>query len=405
MIYVCDAIMGAGKSSAAMWHMNHADGRFVYLTPYLSEVERVIKTCADRDFKQPAGNDDGFGGKTRDFYKLLYDGENIASTHAMFGRVDPETVRAVKDFNYDLILDEVYDVLQGTSIYGRDIDIAILAGLVTVDENGLLQWTDDEYSGKAFTWLREETHKMKIIRTNDGSGITVLFPPEIFDAFRDVYILTYMFDSSLMRCYFDMCGIKYERAWPKWVDDHYELSLEPQPNPEYTKDLINRVHIVEDEKLNEVGNKRTALSATWYEQSGVNGDRLHRLRKNLRTVQRRCGSGNYKNFMWCCFKDYKDMIRDCGTKHGFVPVGTRATNAYADKTDIAYLVNVFVNPFLKNAIKSNGAEVDEDGYALSELIQWVWRSAIRNGKDITLYIPSSRMRGLLKGWLADLANQ
>lgn len=403
MIYVCDAIMGAGKSSAAIWHMNHADGRFVYLTPYLSEVGRVVESCKERNFRQPVSLDAGTGGKTQDFYRLLYAGENIASTHAMFGRVDPETIRSIKSFNYDLILDEVYNVLQGTTTRRRDINDAIKSGCLSVEDNGMLAWVDKEYDGTAFSFLRREIHRMKIMRMPNGDGLTVLFPPEIFDAFRDVYIMTYMFESSLMRCYFDMCGIEYTYVWPKKADDHYELSFEPQPDPPYTRELIDRVHIVEEAKLNDVGKGKTALSVSWYEREGMNGDGVNRLRKNLRTFLRRCGSSDYHNLMWCCFKDFRDYVRDNGTKSGFVPVGTRATNAYAAKTDVAYLVNVFFNPYLKSAIQSNGVDVDEDGYALSELIQWVWRSAIRNGKEITVYIPSERMRELLKNWLYELA--
>ena len=43
--------------------------------------------------------------------------------------------------------------------------------------------------------------------------------------------------------------------------------------------------------------------------------------------------------------------------------------------------------------------MDQDGYALSEMLQWIWRSAIRDGKEINLYIPSKRMRTLLTDWI------
>ena len=42
---------------------------------------------------------------------------------------------------------------------------------------------------------------------------------------------------------------------------------------------------------------------------------------------------------------------------------------------------------------------NEDIWALSELIQWLFRSAIREEKEVNLYMPSSRMRSLLKDWL------
>ena len=43
--------------------------------------------------------------------------------------------------------------------------------------------------------------------------------------------------------------------------------------------------------------------------------------------------------------------------------------------------------------------MDEDAYALSVMVQWIWRSAIRDGDEIYLYIPSSRMRTLLLDWI------
>ena len=48
--------------------------------------------------------------------------------------------------------------------------------------------------------------------------------------------------------------------------------------------------------------------------------------------------------------------------------------------------------------------MEENEYALGEMIQWIWRSAIRDGKEIWIYVPSRRMRELLKQWLIDLSS-
>ena len=48
-----------------------------------------------------------------------------------------------------------------------------------------------------------------------------------------------------------------------------------------------------------------------------------------------------------------------------------------------------------------GFPVKEDVFALSEMVQWIWRSAIREGNPINIYVPSSRMRSLLQRWLND----
>ena len=45
--------------------------------------------------------------------------------------------------------------------------------------------------------------------------------------------------------------------------------------------------------------------------------------------------------------------------------------------------------------------MDQSLYSLSEMVQFIWRSRIRNGEPIDLYVPSKRMRELLIAWLND----
>lgn len=52
-----------------------------------------------------------------------------------------------------------------------------------------------------------------------------------------------------------------------------------------------------------------------------------------------------------------------------------------------------------NFFKQRGINIDEDLYGLSEMIQWIWRSRIRKGENINIYIPSMRMRNLLNAWM------
>ena len=42
---------------------------------------------------------------------------------------------------------------------------------------------------------------------------------------------------------------------------------------------------------------------------------------------------------------------------------------------------------------------DDDQFALSEMVQWLWRTRIRNDQPIDVYILSSRMQKLLSSWL------
>ena len=49
--------------------------------------------------------------------------------------------------------------------------------------------------------------------------------------------------------------------------------------------------------------------------------------------------------------------------------------------------------------KKSVSEISEDQFALSELLQFIFNSAIREGNEIWVYIPSIRMRMLLKRWI------
>ena len=66
---------------------------------------------------------------------------------------------------------------------------------------------------------------------------------------------------------------------------------------------------------------------------------------------------------------------------------------------LIYSVNVFLNPYIVKYFSRKGVRLNEENYALSQLLQWIWRSAIRNNEEINIYIPSSRMRLLLKAYL------
>ena len=103
--------------------------------------------------------------------------------------------------------------------------------------------------------------------------------------------------------------------------------------------------------------------------------------------------------MWTTFSTYENQLSGDGYKKGFLACNARATNAYRNKTTLAYTINYYLNPIITNYFTQCGVRVEQDALALSELIQWVFRSAIRDGNPITIYIPSNRMRTLFLNWL------
>ena len=104
--------------------------------------------------------------------------------------------------------------------------------------------------------------------------------------------------------------------------------------------------------------------------------------------------------MWTCFKSDIKALKDKNlTEKYWTPINARSTNSYKDRTLLCYPVNRFTNPFINKFFAKKNLELNQDLYALSEMIQWIWRSGIREMQDITIYIPSQRMRTLLKQFL------
>ena len=98
---------------------------------------------------------------------------------------------------------------------------------------------------------------------------------------------------------------------------------------------------------------------------------------------------------------YKDKLIDSRGRYrkNFLQISARATNEYRKCTDLAYMANRFADPNITKFFARKDITIDIDKFALSEMLQWIWRSAIRDGRAINVYIPSYRMRDLLLSWI------
>lgn len=408
-VTVVDSIMGSGKTTATIQMINRTDDdtHFLYITPYLDEVKRVIDKCSHKRFKQPQNRN---GSKMEDVRRLINKGENIVSTHALFKNFNQETIELAYINNYILIMDEVADVVDiyadkiTDGIENRTITSAdvknILDNYATVDPvTQLMVWTDDSYPDNGIFGDIKKLCKLESLTVYNDTLFLWLFPIKVFQAFKKVYILTYLFDSQIQKYYYDLFNIKYDKlAAKQHIGTGYkfiEYSEEKQNinNINY-KELIN---IVDNDKMNMIGEFEHTLSSNWY--SKASKETLGKLKKNMLNFFMNISKTKSNQNIWTTFKDYKTTLSGKGYTKGFVPLNARATNVYRECTSVAYTVNRYVNPNIKFFFKSRDIEVNEDEYALSEMLQFIWRSAIRENKSITVYVPSKRMRVLLQDWI------
>ena len=402
--YIVDAICGAGKTTAVINMINESDEeqKYLYITPFLDEVKRIKESCPQKHFKTPKFENGGT--KLDSIKKLLAKGENIVSTHALFQKFDNAVMEIIRLNNYTLVMDEVAQVVDDFPITQYDYDNLTNTYVDIEEDTKQLVWRKEykDYKGEFDNYKRLCELGSLVHYGGEKKLMVWLFPIKCFNAFDNIYILTYMFKSQLQSWYYDYYGLPYEFLS---VDgnslDTYHL-IEYDDNKNYIKyDYSKLIHILDSEKMNRIGELDYSLSSTWYERN-INEDIIIKnLKNNMVNYFKNICPGISKDNIWTTFKEYQYKLKGQGYSKGFIPVNSRATNEYKDRFNIAYPVNRFLNPYVKNFFTSNNIEINENGWALSEMLQFIWRSAIRDGKEINVYIPSKRMRNLLKAWIEE----
>lgn len=419
MIYVVDMAMGGGKTSAAITFMNeHPDGRYLYVTPFLDETERVVNACSKLKFEAPSDKIPQYGHRKRNHLRALVNQHrNIAMTHALFLMIDDYTAESIAENGYTIIIDEVIDVFEKLNESEQDISMLF--------ESGYIQKCggDDEceyfvpspkaegYSG-AFTKFFEHAQYGQIVRTSgweDGRRIRYGFwqvNRNLFTLSDRIFILTYMFDGMPMKGFLDSGGLQYKYIGTRKCEDGQYRFCEHGEMPEYLGHVSKMVHVCEKKSINSIGNDEAALSSNWTKR-GLHDGRIDIVAKHMHTYFRRHIPQHITSAqqLWSVFKGKNDEVlkevRSYKPGGQFLEFNSKAVNCYGDRAALAYCVNIYADPNLVNYLRHVGVKFDEDKYAVAQMVQWVWRSRIRNGQEIWIYIPSRRMRELFIKWMHD----
>lgn len=410
-IKIVDSIMGKGKTSYAIQMMNEApmDRHYIFVTPFIKEIDRIKAAVTDRTFKSPTV-DKEHNTKMDSLKRLISEGADIAATHELFSRADDELMELLEWNNYTLILDEVMEVISLVQGMKRD-DFKVLmdSNLIEITSYNKVIWKADPKLDTQYNKIRDFALTDNLFCSNNTAFVWN-FPAKVFKLFEEVYVLTYMFDGQLQKYYYDLHFIKYD-YYGVVRDNTGRYSLIPKSEVVEDRAMFKDIITIYEGKLNDVGNKKTSLSSSWF-TNAYNKDNVITLRKNLKNYFTNITQSSSNAFMWTCYGEFSGKLKGNGYSTGtskidqdkhiigcYTPFNIRATNDYIHKTNMAYCVNRYLNPLESNFFTQYNVTVDQDLLALSDLLQWLYRSAIREGQAINLYIPSSRMRELLKAWL------
>ncbi|QHM16603.1 hypothetical protein C7M30_00222 [Bacillus subtilis] len=400
-IKIVDSIMGSGKTSAAIDMMNNSgtDENFIFITPYLDEVDRIKKSISSKQIYEPKVKKKGDKTqyKFESFHELLSQNKNIVATHNLFKNANDETKELILSGNYTLILDEVMEVVEQLRVKKHDLTTLFESKLIYVEDE-FVKWNEEKKDYETrYDDIRDMALNNNLMYFKDNILIWN-FPADIFKLFKEVYILTYMFDAQIQRYYYDINNIKYQKYVSEFIDGQYRFT---KHNTEYESilkaQLRNKIKIYEG-NLNTVGQLDYSLSSNWYKNKSPYT--IKKVKNNVFNYFNNIVKSSSDEAMWTTYSEHKNKIKGNGYTKGFVSCNARATNDFKHKKHLVYTINRYVNTVLYNYFKEKyQISIDQDAFALSELVQWIWRSAIRDGEEITLYIPSLRMRELLIGWL------
>lgn len=447
-ITVIDSVMGSGKSTYAIELVTRNPGQLYFIVvPTRSEVERYFSRIKD-----------GLKGSVRELYaphldedtdiKLLQDrlkaavseGKSIVTTHAMFQLLDETALELINSQHYSLILDEVTEIIYELSgsdkPVPKDYELLLNAGLIREEEyvNGVKRVVvteKDDYFDPVNKKRLAHYKFMSSVRHGNMFKIHDEFlvwssEPTKFFKFEQVFILTYLWSGSIMQAWFSYYDIN--PAMETINDYGVPVPFKHQGGKRFT----NLITVEDSPKLNAIGSQRKSnrgrigspLSSSWFKKRATSED-IKTLKDGLRQFFRTTGLPA-SDCLWTTYMDQAERIAPQGYTFtgkaskafdrrlwqsmdaqqkadsiAFLSHTTRATNLYKHKKAVAYVLDKNSYPGLLAYFRNVDCEFDADRFALSEMLQFIWRSAIRENQPIQLYIPSERMRNLFMAWLKE----
>ena len=442
-IEVVESLMGNGKTFATLRYieqqaMNNKESRWIYCTEYLSEIENRTKdekSLCKHLWRTPIEDD-----KTQKFIELLLEPkvQLIAITHALLLVASKNTYinTLIKAKGYSLFLDETIELINPYTgcLYGDFLTWKAEDKFRIIEPNGKVQWVyKDEISGglgTSFKQLAEDTVNKDIHCGIAGKRVSLVEVEDevIFTQFDRVILATYQLQHSLFDAYLSLKGIKKKPC------------LDIECNKACTKRDIKAL-ITLDTRHNKKF-KGKSMSSTWWEGGGKSGSTLEDIRLVNNTIKNigdthgckgqphllgftvpssKIGkSTNPKNIYprgypsTVCFMEESSTEVDSNGKpklvptdekdkanSTYIPCNSRACEDYKNKVVMVHAFNRFPHQQVMSFLSDREIPFSSEVFALNELLQWLWRSAIRDNERIVVCILSERMLDLFVNWLEE----
>lgn len=431
-VTIVDRYMGSGKTTGIIAAFKPGQ-KYLVVVPLLSEITRIIKGSGV-PFFQPLGAGDSDARSAPDYPQdarcqtkreslraLVQGGRNVVCSHELFsalGSIAQEGLLA----DYHVWIDEVLNVAevktgitQTKRIASSDPDpdtgwreLYLADAYITIcPETGRISPTDkwrglvDKLAGNLSQTMFHAADAGRLYCDQTGMHRDIIMaelPPALLTGCRTLKVYTYMAEGSFMAAFMRRHGVTYRTEFN---------AIENAAFRKQARQLVT-VHPMARLKDMRFSYSAQAKEAGKRKPGAEVPQALYRM---LRTAGELRGVDKDKIMVTSAKACWYDKGNDILNRPGpfakesrlfdgvhWVANTTRGTNDYAHCSHLIYLWDQHASVHVARFLGVDD-ERHRDLYAVSELLQWVWRSQVRKGEPITLFLPSARMRRLWSRWL------
>ena len=403
---IVDYPCGLGKTNALLSILEaRPDLLVLVVVQTLSEVDRIISSVPKGRIYAPEGPGSLHRTKGEQLEPLVHAGRSIVITHNLYERAGILANQGAFS-SYQVIIDEVPNAVSVSDLVLDPVsfkEFYIDPGYFSLREGGLVVMTykgDDEEAR-----LKQALDERLISNIRSGrlyydgkKHFIQTIPTSLFTHADSVTVLTFLSEGSLFLKFLEKHQIDYRVLRSSKCNQEFQqrarenLKIHRMPSLDkvsfgYSKQTSYKP------KSKEVGSIRNALKNL--KQRDLVGVDL----KNLIIT---CAKQNWFHRSGSSYNEAKPSLFSIDSRMfkgaNWLPNTTRGTNDYLHCTHAIYLYEQNANPILLNWLNANDAQFKSD-YSLTEMVQWIWRTRLRRGEPVHVYMPSKRMRGLLQAWL------
>lgn len=404
VVKLVDSRMGSQKTTKILeWMDRNTDKRYIYVTPLLSEIceqdGRVHKELTNIVLEVPSDKNQS---KSDSLLAMLKNGDNIACTHSLYLSMTDNHFDELAHKGYTIVIDEEVNVINGFDKYSKfDLEWLITRGDISIDDSdGMVSWVGSRDSiqvGHKYNQFLEYCDAKALYAAKRSDTIMVSqLPIKLFECAREVIVLTYMFKGNVLDSFLKLKGFT--------VEPFTEIECQPISKKEL-RDLITIVPpSVKTEKYN--------LTSTWWKEA--DRSQINDVSNYIRTNAKSLGLSGH-DVLWTVPKNRAVKTKGNSNKiyvkpraynistvdksPCFLAASVRATNDYAHKKAMFHCFNRFPLISVSSYLHDYGAPLDNKVFALSEMLQWLWRGCIRENKPMVVAIANKRMYSLFVEWL------